>query len=51
MQKSIDKYCKPCKGTGIKDAKINNDGTYYRCWHCNGNGLDPAFYFNWKNND
>jgi DnaJ-class molecular chaperone len=40
--------CNSCKGTGAKDGKRRADGTWIRCWACNGNGLDPAEYFNWK---
>lgn len=46
-------YCPHCHGTG-RDAektrllcRSSSDG-YIRCWHCNGNGLDPAAYFRWS---
>ena len=37
--------CPDCQGTGAK--KVHADGSYTRCWTCNGNGLDPAAYFRW----
>ncbi len=39
--------CAPCGGTGAKT--VHADGSHTRCWHCNGNGLDPAEYFRWGN--
>lgn len=45
------KLCKACRGTGADAAKTKkagcSDGSYVRCWECNGNGLDPAEYFRW----
>lgn len=46
-------YCPACNGTGRDEEKTRanrargTDG-YVMCWDCNGNGLDPAAYFNWK---
>lgn len=39
--------CSDCRGTGA--SKVNKDGSWYHCWTCNGNGLDPSAYFNWSN--
>ena len=54
--------CLDCNGTGRdenktkimakKDAEfrysVKHHGSYVRCWTCNGNGFDPAEYFNWS---
>lgn len=45
--------CEACGGTGIDRKRTAADkhldaGAYYRCWPCNGNGLDPAAYFRWS---
>lgn len=44
--------CPSCKGTGADLKKTLHrdvsDGSYVRCWDCNGNGLDPAAYFKWS---
>ena len=43
--------CPSCKGTGAdfaKTKKLADKHGYVRCWDCNGNGLDPAAYFNWS---
>jgi len=48
------KYCKKCGGSGIDSKrtaqhnKNNSSGGNIRCRPCNGNGLDPAEYFNWS---
>ncbi len=54
--------CDDCNGTG-KDQKktlalakndaefayrVKHHGSYVMCWSCNGNGLDPAKFFNRK---
>lgn len=45
------RLCKTCKGTGADIERTlqmpRGDIGYARCWPCNGNGLDPAEYFNW----
>ena len=38
--------CPDCKGSGAKTRHA--DGSWTRCWTCNGNGLDPAAYFRWS---
>jgi hypothetical protein len=44
--------CVACKGTGADIARTlaapASDSGYVRCHPCNGNGLDPAEYFNWS---
>jgi DnaJ-class molecular chaperone len=44
--------CPDCNGTGANIArtlKLKSWETgYVMCWTCNGNGLDPAAYFNWR---
>jgi hypothetical protein len=44
--------CVKCHGTGKDDKKtedarrtgvISHPGSYVRCWHCNGNGLEPVY--------
>ena len=50
--------CSDCNGTGAdRDRTLNarrrgqaDRGSYIRCWTCNGNGLDPAAYFQWSLN-
>lgn len=47
--------CPDCGGTGADAAKTaaayrsgrltKSYGGHVRCWTCNGNGLDPAAYF------
>lgn len=47
--------CTDCNGTGAdakKTAAARKNGrcddlSYVRCWTCNGNGLDPAAFFDW----
>lgn len=48
--------CDACGGTGRDESKTAaaierrqiDAPAYIRCWPCNGNGLDPAKFFNWK---
>lgn len=47
--------CPDCGGTGADRRKTEEArkagridfGSYVRCWTCNGNGADPAAYFDW----
>ena len=51
-----ERDCPDCKGTGVDAAKTEkarasgecDAKSYVRCWACNGNGADPAAYFNWR---
>ena len=51
----VDMNCEHCRGTGAdaeKTRAARRSGecdflSYIRCWHCVGNGLDPAKFFNW----
>lgn len=51
LKGNSSKFCKACGGTGRDEAKTKKagcyDGSYVRCWECNGNGLDPAEFFSW----
>jgi len=48
--------CSHCSGTGADAKKTavmrkreNDPIAYVRCWHCNGDGLEPPYpYENWK---
>ncbi len=56
--KSISKNCEECNGSGRDEAatkamyKRESSSTgYIRCWNCNGNGLNPAYFFRWSSNE
>lgn len=53
-KEGVPKFCPDCRGTGIDEKKTIvarkqecDSHCRIRCWMCNGNGLNPDYFFRW----